>query len=129
MDNISIRGKMKRKIFILLIPMVLLTTSCEYAYIHYEDVDTTDTVSFSADVLPIFRANCTACHDGTLYSPDLTDENAYDELTGNAYVDVDAPEESILMEQLYDNHPAANTLTNTEITTVLVWIEQGALDN
>jgi mono/diheme cytochrome c family protein len=90
-------------------------------------------VSFSQDVLPIFRADCAACH-GSLGG---WSSESYDEVmtTGNhAPVVVPGdPEESLLVELLEDPGgrlmPPGGALPADEIKLVSDWIAGGALDN
>jgi len=91
----------------------------------------TDTISFSADILPLFATNCQGCHPGS-NALDLTAANAYDQLwtTGpNApYINTSNPKSSKLylaitgvMEQYLNS--------STDRTNILCWMTQGATNN
>lgn len=97
-----------------------------------------DTLSFHADVIPIFTASCSiyACHSGSLPTGNLNLEpsQAYEELTrpGSGYVNTGNPTHSILYSMLISKTqpmPPDGKLDPCQIETILRWIEQGALNN
>ena len=83
-------------------------------------------VSYSADVQPIFDANCVMCHSGG-QSPDLRPKWSYDELIDGGYVDTDFPCSSELYLILTGSH--ADRVIEEEVLTILGWIDEGAEDN
>ena len=91
-------------------------------------------VSFVVDVVPILNASCSqsGCHGSGDIDPDLTPQRAYDELTTAEFVDLINPQESKLYKHLIGSEslmPPAGQLPDSDITLILGWIEQGALDN
>ncbi len=96
---------------------------------------TTGTVSFSADVMPIFESDCIICHgnfggwDASSYTTVLgTGDHAPVIIPGD-------PENSLLAQKMVGTHsigdimPPAGLLPEDEIQVILDWIEEGALDN
>jgi mono/diheme cytochrome c family protein len=96
---------------------------------------TTEGVSFSSDVMPIFQAECVACHgnfggwDASSYTSVLgTGDHAPVIIPGD-------PENSFLAQKMLGTHsigdimPPAGLLPEDEIQVILDWIEEGALDN
>ncbi|MCJ7534839.1 MAG: c-type cytochrome, partial [Anaerolineales bacterium] len=96
---------------------------------------TTGEVSFSSDVMPIFEAECFACHgnfggwDASSYTTVLgTGNNAPVIIPGD-------PENSLLAQKMIGTQsignimPPAGLLPEDEIQIILDWIEEGALDN
>ena len=96
--------------------------------------NTTDVLSFTADVLPIFEQKCNMCHgtlggwDGTTYMKAIT--------TGN-HAPVIIPgdiENSLLAQKILGTQtigtimPPRGLLPENEIQIILNWIEAGALD-
>jgi mono/diheme cytochrome c family protein len=95
----------------------------------------TEGVSFSADVMPIFQADCIACHgnfggwDASSYTSVLgTGNNAPVVIPGD-------PENSLLAQKITDTQssgqmmPPAELLPDDEIQVILDWIAAGAPDN
>ena len=96
---------------------------------------TTAAVSFSSDVMPIFQAECVACHgnfggwDASSYTSVLgTGDHAPMIIPGD-------PENSFLAQKMIGTQsigeimPPAGLLPEDEIQVILDWIEAGALDN
>jgi mono/diheme cytochrome c family protein len=96
---------------------------------------TTAAVSFASDVMPIFQAECAACHgnfggwDASSYTSVLgTGDHAPMIIPGD-------PENSFLVQKMIGTHsigeimPPAGLLPEDEIQVILDWIEAGALDN
>jgi mono/diheme cytochrome c family protein len=99
------------------------------------DQPPTEGVSFASDVMPIFDAECAACHgnfggwDASTYTSVLgTGNNAPVIIPGD-------PENSLLAQKMVgtqligDIMPPAALLPEDEIQVVLDWIAEGALDN
>lgn len=106
--------------------------------------DPEPTVSFSADVQPIFDARCVVCHDSdgpsgmTLLSGVSHGELVGVTATGYAALRIapGEPESSVLYNKITDSGlyggimPAAGpALTAEQIAVIAAWIEEGALDN
>lgn len=134
--------KMNRKIMMAIsntaLAFIILAiaglTACEqYSYDPpvYEPPDTTqpyDTVYYSTDIAPLFPAyNCTGCHGGGI-SPDLRESESYQALTEGDYINMDNPEESVLMIKI-DDSGHGGTWNNDDRFLLLDWIYQGAQNN
>ncbi len=112
----------------------LMATSCTYDQILEEEIVVTEPVSFSADLIPIFNANCNmaGCHNGSV-APDLRVSNAYNALISGSYVNTTNPANSELYLWMIGSEgrlqmpPSGTNATNNAI--ILAWIEQGALNN
>jgi mono/diheme cytochrome c family protein len=92
-------------------------------------------VSFSADVMPIFEADCLACH-GNLGGWDSSDYEAVMTSGNNAPVVIPGDAENSLLAQkmvgtqtLGNIMPPAGLLPEHQIEIVITWIDGGALDN
>ena len=109
--------------------------SCTYKYteptIPPIPPDPDETVSFSGQIIPIWNSTnvCDGCHAPGATSPDLSAANAYNEIMTKNLVDTaDAANSEIY------KHPGSGLHTHTKYTTteaalVLLWIEQGAINN
>ena len=115
--------------------LMILIDSCQYKDIVEPVIppNPLDTVYFSHDILPIFNdgSNCVSCHNAAGTRPDLTLEVAFAEITNMGLIDTNNPTESLIY-----SFPNPDTDTHTwkkytdvQATTILQWIEQGALDN
>lgn len=121
-----------KTLHLLAVIILLLSSGC-YKIVEEETIDDTMTISFSTQINPIFNQsnNCTACHKPGGTSPDLTTDNAYQEIIYKDLVNTAKPETSVI----YD-YASPETSTHdwkkysaTEAQTVLLWIEQGANNN
>lgn len=111
--------------------MILCTSSCYYDEF-VENVPIDSAVSFTADIQPIFSANCTSCHPILVSSPDLTEGNSYSSITKGIYIVANDAEASVLYQRLLGNPrimPPSGSLPASEIDLIRIWIEQGAPDN
>ncbi|MEO6132323.1 MAG: hypothetical protein ABIQ02_10780 [Saprospiraceae bacterium] len=125
----------------LIVLIALTGTFSACTYDNQEDIGCTgvpESISFSADVLPIFRSSCStvSCHSGVEPTGNLNLENgvAYEQLTrvGSGYINTDFPNHSKLYTQLNSlalPMPPAGKLDQCSIDYILKWIEQGALNN
>jgi len=126
---------MKKIIHTLLIfSAVIFYSSCEYEFITPKDpgIDPDEPQSFATDILPIFETqDCLACHSSTGTQFSLEAGNAYENIISMNLADTDNPEQSVLYTvpdpTNPDQHPA--TYTTGQAARVLIWIEQGALNN
>ncbi len=107
-----------------------MLTSCEYEWIQPEKKPIPETLSFSADIIPIFNGGCNAqgCHGPGDTPPDLSPGNAYGALFDGAFVDTVTPEASILYTTMKSGSMKFYTNPGDE-EIVLAWIRQGARDN
>jgi len=104
--------------------------SCEYEWIQPEKKPIPETLSFSADVMPIFNDGCNAgvCHGAGAKPPDLSEGNAYNSLIDGAFVDTETPEASILYTSMKSGSMKVYTSPGDE-EIILAWIKQGAKNN
>jgi hypothetical protein len=110
-----------------------LISGCHYDEI-LPDINPGDEVSFSEDIVPLFDASCNSsgCHKTGGIAPDLTADNAYNALINGNYIDVTNPETSELYQWVAGNRTTPMPISGTDskiVSAVLLWIEQGALDN
>ncbi len=119
------------KIFqcITFVVIVIFMSSCYYDVIIEEEVETTTKISFSDDVIPVFNSSCVSCHDGIVAYPNLTSANAYQSLISGNYIDTEDAASSTLIQKLNEDHPFEGAITSAELQKIILWINQGALDN
>jgi hypothetical protein len=94
----------------------------------------TRTVSFSADIIPIFNASCntSGCHSAGGIKPDLSPTNAFNSLNGGGYINTSEPESSELYLWMTGKKsvPMPPSGINKDYNSlVLAWIKQGAQNN
>ena len=109
-----------------------------------DPVQPIDSVSFSADVVPIFTAHCWLCHPPMANGMDLSASSAYGELVNvpsvnwapNLRVVPGDPQASVLWNKINFTEvyglgmpPNGAPLSSAELQTIQDWIEQGAMDN
>lgn len=102
----------------------MLFFSCEYAYIEPVQISD-DPVSYAEKIQPAFNSHCNSCHTNT--NPKLTDGVSYDNLMNGGFIDIDNPAQSQVYLNTVSGHPAS--FLPEESAYLLLWIEQGALDN
>ncbi|HWB63562.1 MAG TPA: c-type cytochrome domain-containing protein [Chitinophagales bacterium] len=113
--------------------------SCSKDQANKQNCGSCPTVSFKADIIPVFMQNCalSGCHDAVTHEQnlDLDSAVAYVNATrsGTGWVKPSDPANSILLSQLYagsNNHmPVGGQLDDCTIQKVSCWISQGALNN
>lgn len=113
--------------------MSLFLVSCEWEEYQVSTVEIKD-VSFSTDIIPIFNQSCNSigCHNEGGTAPDLSPANAFQSLWNTNMIDLDSPASSELYARMIDVQtpmPIDGVLSETVQRTVLVWIEEGSLDN
>lgn len=105
--------------------------SCQYDYILIDDLDPSIPVGFAEQILPIFEENdCTSCHNSNYTEIDFTEGNAYETIFPALIdsINIDSsriylyPNPSHLKHQYKKYSPEQAAL-------VLLWLEQGALNN
>ena len=112
---------------LVLTVMITGMSSCEKYSFPLPSVSTVDTLYFQADIQPIFTNNCITCH-GAVTKPDLRDGKAYKSLTDGGYVvPFDANTSRLYLHMISAGH--APRSTDVDKQKVLIWINQGALDN
>jgi hypothetical protein len=122
--------KFKRGIQIL-VALVLTAafigiSSCEKYAIIPPVINPVDSIHFQTDIQPIFNANCLTCH-GAIRAPDLRDGASYTALTTGHYVDPPGETSRLYTKMTGADHaPKSSDLDKQK---VLIWINQGALDN
>ena len=99
-------------------------------------VEVTGPVSFANDILPILDSKCnvSGCHNSGGRKPDLSVENAFNSLNDGGYLDVNAPENSLVYLWLTGKKGSQMPLGGPENPSnlnqlVLAWIKQGAQNN
>ena len=120
-------------IAIILASFIMILNSCQYKFVVEPEIpppNPEDTISFSQEIIPVFDIQgCTSCHSTNGQQPDLTADNAYSSIIGMGLVATDDPPSSIIYQKpLHDGDHYAK-YTSAQSAIVLVWIEQGALDN
>jgi hypothetical protein len=116
--------------FAVVLGVALGLTSCTYYENDPAPVDVPDSVSFSANVIPIFNARCNnaGCHSTGGIQPDLTPANAYNDLIVFGYVDTDFPDQSVLYLKVHSGSMVQFSEPG-DAELILKWIQQGAIDN
>lgn len=130
---------LSRKLWVLI--LVVVIASCEYEYIEPKVVDTGGpdsnvvVISYSAEIQPIFDANCTVCHPSS-FPLDLGSANSWDQLLNSGpsapYIDTITPVSSKIYLRLSSSTnpmPPSGNISQTDIDLVLNWIGQGGKNN
>ncbi|MFS8581679.1 MAG: hypothetical protein FWJ61_02435 [Limnochordales bacterium] len=112
--------------------------------------ETSATVSFSNDIMPMFLASCAACHDSEDPSADLNLEtNVWENIVGvestrveppMAYVKPGDPQNSYLIHKLAGTHEEVggrgqrmprgrDPWTEEQMELIIRWVSEGALNN
>ena len=105
---------------------VVLFSSCEKYAIETEVINPVDTVHFQTQIQPIFNGICVNCHTEG-HNPDLRNGFSYNSLTTGGFVNLPA-ETSRLYRQITSSSHDSYTLPS-EKQLILIWIQQGALNN
>lgn len=125
MNQKLIRIRQILAVFVLLAAVAGISSCEKYSYTP-PVVDPLTPLSFQADIQPIFTANCIGCHKGTR-NPDLRISKSFASLTTGGYVNLPA-ETSKLNIQIISSSHASFTLP-AEKGKIMIWIQQGALNN
>ena len=120
----------KRLLRLLFLSGTLLTmlTACEYDF--NVPVPPTpvppagDTISYSQDIQPIFNANCTSCHGGSI-APNLLNGQSYSALVPT-YVVAGNPETSELYIVCKPGGSMAAHTSAEDLNLIYRWIYAGA---
>jgi hypothetical protein len=93
-------------------------------------------ISFSADIRPIFNANCASCHLGGAANGNLRlDSYALLMSTGThtPVIIANHPDSSYLVKKIEgtagDRMPLGGFLSASDSLKIRIWVGQGALDN
>ena len=128
--------KNTRLYFIMLFFGVLFLVGCEYSFVQQTEItpptpDPDNPISFAAEIVPIFTSRCLDCHGVGATSPDLTAANAYASITAMSLVNTTDPASSELYNLIAP--PAVDHgwryYTASQASLVLLWIQEGALNN
>ena len=111
---------------LLLIIAVIGFHSCEKNSYIPPKISTVDTLHFESDIQPIFNAHCITCH-GPVRTPDLRDGNSYQALTKGSYVTKPGETSKLYLQMTSADHTARSSEFDKQ--KVLIWINQGALNN
>ena len=121
-------------LFVSIVVGVVYFSACEKYTFRVETLppvdtggsDTTNYVSFSTEVQPVFNAKCVSCHKGTR-NPDLREGNSYQSLTDGGYVTSPASDSKLYKKLISSSHSSITTQANKN--TIYLWISQGAKNN
>jgi len=129
-------AKISKNLLLLtsIMAVVIYFSSCEkYTFlvetlppVDTSGTDTTNFVSFSAEVQPVFNGSCIACHKGTR-NPDLREGNSYAALTSGGYVTQPAADSRLYKQLNVGSHKSLTT--QAQKNTIYLWISQGAKNN
>lgn len=122
---------------LVLVAIILFAASCQYKFIVEPVIpppDPDDTtvakVSFSGEVEPIFtNLNCIACHKSGGQKPNLVTGAAYNSIMSLGLADTTDPSSSIIYQKPLPSGDHYIKYTSANANTVLLWIQQGALNN
>ena len=87
-------------------------------------------VSFSAELKPLFNANCTdvGCHVSGAHHPYLTADVSYQQIVNGGFVNTALPKESIIYKQI-NGDMGVHMPSLTDRQKVYDWIRNGAPNN
>lgn len=119
--------------FVVVFVMVF-ATGCYYdSILPAATEEYTETVSFSADIIPSLNTHCNSsgCHDGSV-KPNLSPAVAYNTLVAGGYTDAADPANSKLYRWMsgFEATPMPPAGPNQKINALfLAWIKQGTSNN
>jgi hypothetical protein len=100
--------------------------SCEkYSWVP-EKINPVDTVYFQTEIQPIFTNNCASCHTQNNL-PDLRAGKSWQSLTTGGFVNQPGSSSKLYTKMTSSGHTARSTDSDKQL--VLIWINQGALNN
>ena len=123
-----------KKHILIFIAAALTGTAAMNSCTHDPQTVVTPAVSFSADILPIFRASCainSSCHVGSYNlndHTDLTDSLAYNTIIKNGLINTANPTASLLYNQVSTGvmpQPPNSPLSAAQVALILDWIKDG----
>jgi hypothetical protein len=101
-------------------------SSCEKFSFIPEKINPEIPIHFQAEIQPIFTSNCITCHSG-IRPPDLRDGHSYKALTEGDYVNKPGESSKLYLKMTSTEHTPRST--DKDKQNVLIWINQGALNN
>ncbi len=128
-------NKRLQSISIFVVVSMMMLGSCYYdSVLPAVEVEITEEVSFSTDIIAIFNKDCntSGCHNTGGIKPDLSPTQAYLALTNGNYINSDNPEESSLYQWMKGNRASPMPLSGPDAShnaKVLAWIKQGVQNN
>lgn len=129
-NNKNMNQKLKRirqvLVALILIAALIGISSCEKYSFTPTVISVVDTLHFQADIQPIFNAHCLTCH-GAIKAPDLRDGKSYLALTKGGYVNPPGETSKLYLKITGAEH--APRSTDADKQKILIWINQGALNN
>lgn len=111
---------------VVVVAAVYGLSSCEKYSFMPPVINPVDTVYFQAEVQPIFTENCVSCH-GAIKPPDLRDGYSWEALTEGGYVTQPGESSELYTKMITGDHISRSS--DVDKQTVLIWINQGALNN
>ena len=136
-----LRNFLIKNIFLFSLSLLIIgLSSCESEKRIEPVADLPDVISFSEHIIPIFEGtstgiditgkgrDCNGCHPA-IYKPDLTAGNAYGELIKGGYIDLNSAGNSKLYIKMSSGGSMYQYTNDIDVSYVLEWINQGALDN
>ncbi len=128
------RNKVDHLLKIMLGTALLFAVACKYDDVLPVEPDPGIQISFNDDIVPIFNASCnlSGCHNGSGHAPDLRPDKAYQSLWDGGYIDTLMPDNSALYLWMSGSKGIPMPVEGVNagyVSTVLQWINQGALEN
>ncbi len=124
--NKKINGINQILLVLIIAAAVTGFSSCDKYSFPLPSVSAEDTLHFSTDIQPIFTANCIICH-GAIRPPDLRAGGSFQALVEGNYITLPGETSELYLIMTDSDH--ASRSSSAEKQKVLIWINQGALDN
>ena len=124
--NKKLKGIRQILLAIVVIAAITGISSCEKYSFTPPVINTTDTLHFSTDIQPIFTANCITCH-GAIQHPILKEGKAYQNLFDGGLINLPGETSILYVHMNSTGHTARSS--DAEKLKVLIWVNQGALNN
>ncbi len=119
--------------YLLPILICVFSASCsnnyEEDYITVDDNDTIVNVSYIEDVTPILNANCVNCHNPDNSRGDVVLSSYSSTINTVVPGSGDISELYRVIAHISNPMPPSYKLSNNEIETIKVWIDEGASNN
>jgi hypothetical protein len=100
-----------------------------------KDCHTSSSLSYNADIQPIFNDHCatSGCHTSASKSGglDLSAGNSFAELSksGSGYINTSKPKSSLLYSEMRSDMPPSGKLDDCTLEKIEKWMAQGAKNN
>ena len=129
---------LKKTVFIILLIIFQCCTWNKNTGFTPDCPSETETVSFSANIVPVLNVNCnlSGCHQGSFPTGNLNLEpsKAYNALNrkGAGYIDTLDPRSSVLYASLVSSSnpmPPGGRLSTCDLNVIVNWMKQGAKNN